>query len=162
MLNGRFTWCAMRDLTARCTSFAGCLLGSPLGRLRTIRYSNVHRTFELRSCPRGFESLFILCVQRKNTHLSMSVLPFVSTVRLGCLLGIPAFLNRELNSHLMFLLNKLKDFHFNLSEKPEHIKVFDFIVLADIWNFYSFFAIRVVSLFCNDYILMCQSVCTNP
>lgn len=87
---------------------------------------------------------------------------FVSTVRLGCLLGIPAFLNRELNSQLMFLLNKLKDFHFNLSEKPEHINVFDFIALADIWNFYSFFAIRVVSLFCNDYILMCQSVRTNP
>ena len=87
---------------------------------------------------------------------------FVSTVRLGCLLGIPAFLNRELNSQLMFLLNKLKDFHFNLSEKPDHINVFDFIVLADIWNFYSFFAIRVVSLFCNDYILMCQSVRTNP
>lgn len=86
----------------------------------------------------------------------------VSTVRLGCLLGIPAFLNRELNSQLMFLLNKLKDFHFNLSEKPDHINVFDFIVLADIWNFYSFFAIRVVSLFCNDYILMCQSVRTNP
>ena len=73
----RFRWCGRRALTARCASFAGCLLGSPLGRLRTIRYSNVHRTFELRSCPRGFESLFILCVQRKNTHLSMSVLPFV-------------------------------------------------------------------------------------
>ena len=29
----------------------------PPGRLRTIRYSNVHRTFELRSCPHGFESL---------------------------------------------------------------------------------------------------------
>ena len=55
---------------------AGFLLSSHLGRLRTIRYSNVHRTFELRSCPHGFESLFILCVQRKNTHLSMSVLPF--------------------------------------------------------------------------------------
>lgn len=157
-----FTWCGRRDLTACCALLAGCLLGSHPSRLRTIRYSNGHKTFELRSCPHGFESLFILCVQRKNTHLSMSVLPFVSTVRLGCLLGIPAFLNRELNSHLMFLLNKLKDFHFNLSEKPDHINVFDFIVLADIWNFYSFFAIRVVSLFCNDYILMCQSVRTNP
>ena len=157
-----FTWCGRRDLTACCALLAGCLLGSHPSRLRTIRYSNGHKTFELRSCPHGFDSLFILCVQRKNTHLSMSVLPFVSTVRLGCLLGIPAFLNRELNSQLMFLLNKLKDFHFNLSEKPEHINVFDFIALADIWNFYSFFAIRVVSLFCNDYILMCQSVRTNP
>ena len=72
---------------------------------------------------------------------------FVSTVRLGCLLGIPAFLNRELNSQLMFLLNKLKDFHFNLSEKPEHINVFDFIALADIWNFYSSFTLSIKTTF---------------
>ena len=72
-----FTWCGRRDLTACCALLAGCLLGSHPSRLRTIRYSNGHKTFELRSCPHGFESLFILCVQRKNTHLSMSVLPFV-------------------------------------------------------------------------------------
>ena len=72
-----FTWCGRRDLTACCALLAGCLLGSHPSRLVTIRYSNGHRTFELRSCPHGFESLFILCVQRKNTHLSMSVLPFV-------------------------------------------------------------------------------------
>lgn len=46
-------------LTACCALLAGCLLGSPFGRLRTIRYSNVHRTFELRSCPRGFNSLSV-------------------------------------------------------------------------------------------------------
>ena len=72
-----FTWCGRRDLTACCALLAGCLLGSHPSRLRTIHYSNVHKTFELRSCPHGFDSLFILCVQRKNTHLSMSVLPFV-------------------------------------------------------------------------------------
>lgn len=72
-----FTWCGRRDLTACCALLADCLLGSHPSRLVTIRYSNGHKTFELRSCPHEFESLFILCVQRKNTHLSMSVLPFV-------------------------------------------------------------------------------------
>ena len=42
------------------------------GRLRTIRYSNGHRTFELRSCPHGFKSLSDLCTQTERTHLTMS------------------------------------------------------------------------------------------
>lgn len=64
-------WCAIRDLTACCALLAGCLLGSPLGRLRTIRYSNVHRTFELRSCPHGFESL-LFSYENKKTPVWVS------------------------------------------------------------------------------------------
>ena len=51
--------------------YKGCLLGSPPGRLRTIRYSNVHRTFELRSCPHGFESL-LFSYENKKTSKWMS------------------------------------------------------------------------------------------
>ena len=61
----------MRDSTASCALLAGCLLGSHLGRLRTIRYSNVHRTFELRSCPHGFESL-LFSYESKKTSMWMS------------------------------------------------------------------------------------------
>ena len=43
----------------------------PPGRLRTIRYSNVHRTFELRSCPHGFESL-LFSYENKKTSQWMS------------------------------------------------------------------------------------------
>ena len=43
----------------------------PPGRLRTIRYSNVHRTFELRSCPHGFESL-LFSYENKKTSMWMS------------------------------------------------------------------------------------------
>ena len=43
----------------------------PPGRLRTIRYSNVHRTFELRSCPHGFESLlFSYKIKKTPTRVS--------------------------------------------------------------------------------------------
>ena len=66
-----FTWCGRRDLTACCALLAGCLLGSPPGRLRTIRNSNVHRTFELRSCPHGFESL-LFSYENKKTSQWMS------------------------------------------------------------------------------------------
>ena len=34
-------------------SLAGCVLGFPFGRLRTTRYSKVHRTFSLTLVPRG-------------------------------------------------------------------------------------------------------------
>ncbi len=42
---------------ACCALLAGCLLGSRPVAFGPYRYSNVHRTFELRSCPHGFESL---------------------------------------------------------------------------------------------------------
>ena len=41
------------------------------GRLRTIRYSNVHRTFELRSCPHGFESLSVFVWNQKDTQMDV-------------------------------------------------------------------------------------------
>ena len=64
-------WCGRRDLTACGALLAGCLLGSPLGRLRTIRYSSVHRTFELRSCPRGFESLLFSYENKKTSKMDV-------------------------------------------------------------------------------------------
>ena len=53
--------------------YKGCLLGSPPGRLRTIRYSNVHRTFELRSCPHGFESLLFSYETNRHPPLFIGV-----------------------------------------------------------------------------------------
>ncbi len=74
-------WCGRRDLTACGALLAGCLLGSPPGRLRTIRDSNVHRTFELRSCPHRFESLPFSYENKKTSkwrgYIKKSLLPLV-------------------------------------------------------------------------------------
>ena len=81
----------------------------PPGRLRTIRYSNVHRTFELRSCPHGFESLLFSYENKKtskwmsfcfgavegirtpmvsHTDLNRARLPIPPRPRIGCPKGI--------------------------------------------------------------------------
>ena len=89
----------MRDSTASCALLAGCLLGSHLGRLRTIRYSNVHRTFELRSCPHGFESL-LFSYENKKTSMWMSFC-FVDDDLFEPLYGKCSFSLREVNLHCL-------------------------------------------------------------
>ena len=130
-----FTWCGRRDLTACCALLAGCLLGSHPSRLRTIRYSNGHKTFELRSCPHGFDSLFILCVQRKNTHLSMSVLPF------GAVEGIrtPMVAHTDLNRARLPIPPYPQVFCFPWRD---YFIIHRFAIFANFfWNFSWFFSI---------------------
>lgn len=113
-----FSWWSIGDSTACFAALASFFLGSRFGRMRTARYSNIHRIFSLTLAPSRVR-IPIFIIRKRNSPKTVLFLvehrgfePLTPTLPVWCApscANAPYLFNSDILSHFFTVCNKKED-----------------------------------------------------